>query len=161
MKITFEGEQLFGFLNRLYDTTERDYYLGIATKRIAESLNRVLLQKTPLDFGTLRLGWDTPENKAYIVEKTKTGYEVTLYNRTEYASWVNYGHRQQPGRFIPGYWEGNHFRYDRNADGGMVLKQSWVQGRFFVENSIAEVEDAARKIIFEQLTKWMEWCIGG
>ena len=28
----------------------------------------------------------------------------------DYAKYVNDGHKQQPGRFIPGYWEGSHFR---------------------------------------------------
>ena len=54
----------------------------------------------------------------------------------EYAKWVNDGHRQQPGRFIPGYWEGNHFRYSPGAKSGMVLKASFVAGSHYFDRSV-------------------------
>ena len=38
--------------------------------------------------------------------------QVVVLNNLQYASYVEYGHRQQPGRFIPGYWESDRFVYD-------------------------------------------------
>lgn len=121
----------------------------------------MLIKHTPVDFGTLQAFWRTDENYAYTVDQTSKGFTVTLYNRAQYATWVNDGHRQRPGRFIPGYWEGNHFRYDPNADGGMVLKRSWVKGRFFVEKSVTETEPNLEKLIERELTKWWKWCVNG
>ena len=61
---------------------------------------------------------------------------VDIRSPAHYAGWVNDGHSQQPGRFIPGTWKGGKFRYDRNAKTGMVLKKSHVEGKKFVEKSI-------------------------
>lgn len=163
MKLKWDFNQLFDFGDRLGDIESFDLYMGKATQEIAEHLHRMLIQNTPVDFGTLQKFWQTNENYSYVLEKVDGGYNVTLVNRAIYALWVNDGHKQRPGRFIPGYWEGKHFRYDPNADGGMVLKKSWVQGRFFVEKSILQVENSAviEKILHKQLKKWFRWCLNG
>lgn len=161
MKITWDISEWLEFRDRLADSEGFEKHMKLAAQDIAKRLHDMLIKHTPVDFGTLQAFWQTPENYAYTVEQTATGFEVTLYNRAKYATWVNDGHRQQPGRFIPGYWEGDHFRYDPNADGGMVLKQPWVQGRFFVEKGIVDTEDAVEKLIEKQLQKWWKWCIRG
>lgn len=163
MKLKWDFQELIDFGERVGDTAEFDKYLGKATQEIAKKLHQMLITNTPVDFGTLQAFWRTEENYSYLVEKTQSGYEVTLINRALYALWVNDGHRQRPGRFIPGYWEGKHFRYDPHADGGMVLKKPWVQGRFFVEKSILQVENSVEieKIINTQLKKWYRWCVNG
>lgn len=134
-----------------------------AVKEIAAKLHKMLIQNTPVDFGTLQSFWQTNENYSYTIKGNHGGYEVTLYNRAVYATWVNDGHRQRPGRFIPGYWVGNHFRYDPNANGGMVLKKDWVMGRFFVERSIAQVANSkqAEQIIYKHLQHWWKGCFNG
>lgn len=78
---------------------------------------------------------------------------LTVGSSIEYAKWVNKGHRQQPGRFVPGVWEGKHFRYSPGANTGMILKANWVKGSFFFEKAketfnrmFPELADAA----FEQ-----------
>lgn len=52
-----------------------------------------------------------------------------------YAAAVEFGHKQTPGRFVPGRWNGNTFIYDRTADGGMVLKKSYVKGFHYMERA--------------------------
>lgn len=64
------------------------------------------------------------------------GLTLEIGTNVEYAKWVNDGHRQQPGRFIPGYWEGNHFRYSPGAKTGMVLKASFVAGSHYFDRSV-------------------------
>lgn len=64
------------------------------------------------------------------------GLTLTIGTNVRYAKWVNDGHQQQPGRFIPGYWQGNHFRYVPGAKSGMVLKASFVPGSHFFDTSI-------------------------
>ena len=161
MKLKWDIKELVDFGNRLGDVDKFDDRMKDAVREISKKLHTMLIRNTPVDFGTLQTFWRTDENYAYTVDQTSNGFMVTLYNRAQYATWVNDGHRQRPGRFIPGYWEGNHFRYDPTADGGMVLKRSWVQSRFFVEKSIVETEFTMEKYIEKQLNNWWKWCVNG
>lgn len=81
---------------------------------------------SPIDTGYLK-GW---------FRYKETDSMVDIRSPAHYAGWVNDGHSQQPGRFIPGTWKGGKFRYSRNAKTGMVLKKSHVEGKKFVEKSI-------------------------
>lgn len=163
MKLDWDLHELVEFGERVADVESFDKHMKIAAQEITKKLHQMLITNTPVDFGNLRMGWQTSENYSYLVEKKGDGYEVTLINKTLYALWVNDGHKQRPGRFIPGYWEGKHFRYDPNADGGMVLKKPWVQGRFFVEKSVLQLENSViiEKVINTQLKKWFGWCVNG
>ena len=79
----------------------------------------------------------------------------------EYATWVNDGHKQIPGRFVPGSWAStNRFVYVPNYDEGMVLKKSWVEGKFFVEKGILSLSEVAEieSIVMRELQKWWEGC---
>ena len=158
MKVTFESKDFTTFESSLRSDAKFGEAIGKVAKQIANSLYKILWKHTPVDFGFLRSRWNTTENAAYTVEKDGERYSVTLYNRAEYAVWVNDGHRQRPGRFIPGEWVGNHFRYDPKAKGGMRLKEPWVEGRFFVEKSIVELGGSSELNTFlsEELQKWWE-----
>lgn len=67
-------------------------------------------------------------------------WQADVINNTEYAPYVEFGHRQTPGRFIPGYWESDRFIYDPNSPTGMTLRRPWVEGRHMLANSVAQVE---------------------
>jgi hypothetical protein len=95
-------------------------------KLTAQDLIRNLQIRSPVDYGLLKQ-WT-------VTEQSDT--EITIQSPAEYARWVNYGHPQQPGRFIPGIWKGDKFRYKQNAKTGMVLKKSYVPGKHFVEASM-------------------------
>ena len=75
-----------------------------------------------------------------IWELNLGGLTLTIGTNVEYAKWVNDGHRQKPGRFVPGYWEGNHFRYSPGAKSGMVLKASFVAGSHYFDRSVQVLE---------------------
>ena len=92
----------------------------------AQEMIRNLQQKSPVDQGLLRQ-WA-------ITSQSET--EIIIQSPAKYAGWVNYGHSQQPGRFIPGTWNGSKFRYNPKSKTGMVLKKSHVSGKHFVEASI-------------------------
>ena len=83
-----------------------------------------------------------------IWELNTGGLTLTIGTNVEYAKWVNDGHRQQPGRFIPGFWEGNHFRYSPGAKSGMVLKASFVMGSHYFDKAVQDLER-----IFPERTK--------
>lgn len=73
----------------------------------------------------------------------------------EYGLWANNGHRQQPGRFIPGYWQGDEFVYDREAKGGMVLKASWVEGKHYFDAAIKVFAPQFEKSFERKLEEWL------
>lgn len=158
MKVTWDFSELNDFADRLVDLSKFNQACELATKEIAARLHKMLITNTPVDFGTLQAFWQTGENYSYMAKRVSNGFEVTLFNRALYALWVNDGHKQRPGRFIPGYWEGTHFRYDRNANGGMRLKKPWVKGRFFVEISIVQLIGTKQieNIVYKQLQKWWD-----
>ena len=76
--------------------------------------------------GNLRRNWTISQ-----VFKNGNLYSVEVINPTHYASYVEYGHRQTPGRFVTVL--------------GKKLKRAWVPGRFMLtisENEIKENMDA-------------------
>lgn len=82
--------------------------------------------------GTLRDAWTI-----LPVEKRGDQYIVTVVNNTEYASYVEYGHRQTPGRYVPAL--------------GKSLKASWVKGRFMLTISTQELETQAPALLQQKL----------
>lgn len=71
--------------------------------------------------GNLRRSWTI-----LPIEKQGNEYIVTLINNAEYASYVEFGHRQKPGRYVPAL--------------GKSLKKSWTPGRFMLTVSEQELE---------------------
>lgn len=82
--------------------------------------------------GTLRDAWTI-----LPIEKHGDEYLVTIVNNTEYASYVEYGHRQTPGRYVPAL--------------GKSLKASWVKGRFMLTISTQELEAQAPALLQQKL----------
>lgn len=74
---------------------------------------------------------------------------LTIGTIINYAKYVNAGHKQQPGRFIPGVWNGSHFQYQPGAKTGMVLKASYVKGSKFFDNA----EKGAQELLDSSVQK--------
>lgn len=92
-----------------------------------------------------------------IYELNEDDLSLEIGTNVQYAQWVNDGHKQKPGRFIPGTWTGDgKFRYDPGADTGMVLKASWVEGKHYMEHSIAIMEKLFPKLVETKLAQWLE-----
>lgn len=157
MYVEFDFSEFYDFAEKLSDSKLEETFERI-TKDIAQALLKRIKGYTPtLDYDLIN-AWN--DNKLLVTE-TETGYEVLLVNKMEYATWVNDGHKQRPGRFIPGYWANTRrFVYVPNYDGGMVLKKSWVQGKFFVEKGITSLTATKEieSIIMRELQKWWEGC---
>ena len=82
--------------------------------------------------GTLRDAWTI-----LPVEKQGNNYVVTIVNNTEYASYVEFGHRQRPGRYVPAL--------------GKSLKANWVKGRFMLTISEQELEAQLPALLEQKL----------
>lgn len=70
-----------------------------------------------------------------VFELDLGGLTLTVGTRVGYAKWVNDGHGQKAGRFIPGLWSGDKFQYIPGAKTGMVLKASIVHGSGFFDKA--------------------------
>ena len=79
-----------------------------------------------------------------IWELSEGDLSITVGTNVEYAKYVNDGHwtceKGEKMRFVPGYWEGNRFKYDPAAKTGMMLKQKFVKGKHFWEDGIKILE---------------------
>jgi hypothetical protein len=95
------------------------------------------LVKSSKKGGTLRRGWTTSD-----IRNTGNAYEVEIINPVEYASYVEYGHRQTPGRYVPAI--------------GKKLKSGWVEGKLIMTNSVKELQKDAPKIIEKKVQKFLE-----
>lgn len=108
--------------------------------------------------GTLRRGWtaktqEEAQNKQTDIQgflntiqviKEGSNYKITLLNPVEYASYVNNGHRQTVGRYVPAI--------------GAKLKNSWVDGQFFVEIAEEELKRNADKIMKKRMMEYLGKC---
>lgn len=145
-------EQLNEKLNKLSKVDLDQFYIQAAKDLAGRLLNKVK-KRTPVVYGSLRDAW-----AVMPVGKRGDHYTVVVLNNLKYASYVEYGHRQQPGRFIPGEWQGDRFVYDPDAEGGMVLKNTWVSGRYMLTISTQELEVQAPAILEKKLYQFLKGC---
>ena len=97
--------------------------------------------------GTLRRGWQVNSVKVKRRKGAGATYEVEIINPVEYASYVEYGHRQRPGRYVPQI--------------GKTLKRGWVPGRFMLTISERELEVDGPKIIEKRVMEALKEALDG
>ncbi|MBO7712165.1 MAG: HK97 gp10 family phage protein [Methanobrevibacter sp.] len=93
-------------------------------KETATVLLRRVKQKTPVDTGNLRRNWNISS------QLLPNGYESTVYNQTEYAPYVEYGHRVKK----------------KNGFG-------WVKGQYMLTKSEFETSKLYTKIVDKNVDK--------
>ena len=146
-------------LNRLQSS---DVFVEECAKELAARLLSMVVKRTPVgDYsdtydleddgekkflvmsdkqgGTLRRGWTAGE-----IRKEGNNYVIEVFNDVAYASYVEYGHRQTPGRYVPAI--------------GKKLKKSWVKGHFMMTISEQELEKIAPKILENKIKKYLGEC---
>ena len=133
-QVNFKGLEKFAEqLNKLKQD-EINQFSESAIKELAARLLRKVILRTPVGEypnstgkkgGTLRRGWTIGE-----VVKTDNSYTVEVINPTEYASYVEFGHRTP-----------NH--------------KGWVEGRFMLTISEQELEADAPRILENKLMKFL------
>lgn len=146
------GKCEFSQLKKLADNVKalNDGVANEFTKEIANEIAMRLLrrikQKTPVGQyndgrvgGTLRNGWVIGQ----ITQKGNS-YTIEIINPVEYASYVEYGHRQTPGRFVPAI--------------GKKLKKSWVKGRFMMTLSFKEIDQLTPSIVSAKVWEELKRC---
>lgn len=111
--------------------------------------------------GTLRRGWTSQTHEeaekgngtpnatvaAQYANSLKINHDgnnliIEIVNPVEYASYVEYGHRQTPGRYVPAL--------------GKQLKQGWVSGKFMLTISTQEIQNIAPNVLEMKITKFLK-----
>ena len=129
MGVKIDVSQIDKFQQQLkaLNAAQRDQFMRSSCVEGANRLIALVKPLTPVDHGTLRAGWDNAAAKLSANGVTTsagsggTGYSVDVENAVPYASYVEYGHRQTPGRYVPAI--------------GKRLTASWVEGRHMLETA--------------------------
>lgn len=123
----------------------QDEFCQAAAKELAARLLAKVIRRTPvgqypagsgMTGGTLRRGWTGNQNggtsyaQSLPIRREGNNYVIDIINPTEYASYVEYGHRTRGHK-------------------------GWVQGRFMLTISVDELQGAAPKILEKKLAKWL------
>ena len=137
MSINVSKGELEALLARL-EAGDGEKVIEAGMKHLAQRTVDVAKKNTPVDTGQLRRNW-------FIQEASAT--RVVVANPAKYAEYVEYGHRQEPGRFVPKL--------------GKRLKHSWVRGQFFAKRSGEIVRKNADKIIRPIVIKEVQKIIDG
>lgn len=106
-------------------------FLESCTKELAARLIAKVIKRTPVDKGTLRRAWSANNIK---VSHVGNNYVVEIINPTEYASYVEYGHRT-------------------------VNHKGWVPGQFMLTISEEEIRQSAPGILEKKVKKWLSGVI--
>ena len=136
IKVQFDG--LKEFQKIIQEMEKGKEQLMIDTiKELATRLLRKVIKRTPSDTGNLRRNWTVSD-----VRKNGENYEIEVSNSAEYASYVEFGHRQTPGRFVPAI--------------GKRLIKFWVKGKFMLTISESELQKQAPAVIEKKITEWLK-----
>lgn len=131
------------------DSAMVDQFLTSCAKELAARLLAKVVKRTPVGSypnesgktgGTLRRGWTggkTSNATAYVnslnVVRSGEDYVIEIINPTEYASYVEFGHRTA-----------NH--------------TGWVEGKFMLSISEQEIRSSAPNILSKKLEKYLKEC---
>ena len=107
--------------------------LDMASAQMGETLVGRVKDLTPVDTGNLRQSWKRTRPKNGRVE---------VYNNTEYASHVEWGHRQKVGRSVPAI--------------GKTLKKPFVEGSHTLRDAVADTKETFREDMTEILEGLLE-----
>lgn len=104
--------------------------------------------------GTLRRGWtggvaQNPTAFARSLPITKNGntYTIVVENTVEYAMYVEFGHRQTPGRYVPAL--------------GRRLKEGFVEGQYMLTESEMDLEQITPRVLQRKLERFLMEVLGG
>ena len=144
--------------------TDLERFCEKTSKELAARLLALVIPRTPVgdypketgkEGGTLRRGWTAGKEetapgayaKSLPVEKSGNYYIIRVINPVKYASYVEFGHRQTPGRFVPAI--------------GKRLKSGHVKGQYFLTLSEDDLRRMAPGILERKLNKLLREVFDG
>ena len=132
-------------------------YIGECTTELAQKYLKSVIKLTPVgevpkdiseeckqkywsgySGGTLKGAWRS--SSPMFTERG--GCKVVISNSEEYASYVEYGHRQKVGRYVP-----------------MIekkLKNNWVEGKYMMTKTNAKIKEGMPRFLDRKLKQFFE-----
>ncbi len=102
------------------------------TQEISQDFVKAVIAKTPGgQTGALKNNWVSN------IIKEGNIYKIEVINPLKYAEFVEFGHRQQPGRYVKAI--------------GKRLKKSWVQGKFMLTLTERDLQRNLDEIVREKV----------
>jgi hypothetical protein len=155
MPLNFDFRQLEDFqkkIERLQTNDISGLYTACANDLAARILRDVKKNTPTGDYSNLNItgktGGALKKNwKATAAKKQGSMYVATVYNPTNYASYVEFGHRQKPGRFVPAI--------------GKRLKKSWVPGKFMLTKAENRISEKMQGIINKKVQEYLQEHLDG
>ena len=155
-------------MNQFFESCAKELAARLLSKVIKRTPTSEYDKESGTIGGTLRRGWTTEStgdsdfdtktamyNNMFggsqkvsksnmTVNKVGNDYVIEVINPVYYASYVEYGHRQTVGRFVPAI--------------GKRLKKGWVEGQFMLTISEDEIRKSAPKVLEKKLEKYLREC---
>ena len=136
MGITVDVSELTSFAARVagLNGAPKEAFYHEALTELGKVYVSLVKPLTPARSGILGGGWDASPPKV-------SARSVTIINPTFYASYVDEGHRQHPGQFVPPLQK--------------RLKASWVRGQHFTEKAENAVKGAIPMVVQPRLDAFL------
>lgn len=143
-------------------SADLDKFCENCSKELAARLLALVIPRTPVGQypnetgkkgGTLRRGWTGGKNggtayaQSFPIAKSGDTYTIEVINPVEYASYVEFGHRQEPGRYVPAI--------------GKRLKAAWVDGQYFLTLSEEDLQRMAPALLQRKLDQLLREAFNG
>lgn len=163
--VTFDVSQLKAFADKMESAGKGDFKKELALwvdaigNEFLDMVVQEIISRKATDSRNLLASFSKGGN-GNVWSSGDGGLTIEVGTDVEYAKWVNDGHKQQPGRFIPGVWNGDRFIYQPGAKTGMVLKAQWVEGKHYWEAAIRTMENMMPKLIDAKLEQWISKYFG-
>lgn len=137
-------------IQKLEKQTEREELIRECLIEIASKMLADVKSRTPSRTGRLRDAW-----RIEAIRQVGSLYEVIVENKAEYASFVEYGFESH---FVPGYWVGNMFVYDKNSKDGMYVGKpgTRVPGRYMLKITTKQIQKVMPRIIEQRTKRFLE-----
>lgn len=138
MTIKIDSKGLDGLLDKVNSLSPRiDQAVATAMADEGLSWRDDVRNNTPVDTGDLRRSWELagPDKKGLK-------FEMDLSNNLEYVEYVEYGHRQEPGRFVPAI--------------GKRLKADFVPGFYMLRDGTRRLEETLKPAVQKEVRKAIE-----
>lgn len=116
----FDDRQFQAFVKQFDSAVKGEAYLREIEKAfrdITAKTLKIVKKRSPVDKGVLRRNWSAGSLKV-----SKGNMMVEIFNNTEYAIYVEMGHRPRGGK-------------------------GWVKGKFFLEDSINEINEIMDEVL--------------
>lgn len=132
---------------------EGDKFLHQAITNIAQRAIARIKKRTPVDTGTLRNAW-----RISSIQKLADQYIAIIVNETEYAEYVEYGHRVRGKRKRKTKIQrGKKKKYKiKKTAWKSKVEKGFVKGRFMMTISMWEIEKEMDKIVQREFEKWLK-----